>query len=363
MENATRVANGMSALKIDENIMRSAQDTAETMAYYKMGGHIGNVKDHISSFGYNNYYECWATENWWNAAPGMTLADVKAVWGDAAHMIPAENPLYCHIGAGVAEAADGTLYFVLQAAYPAHKAGCSYLLKKNADAHGLKPISATIGGGTFSGSNLIYAVQTVLPDGDGKTYHVVKQGQALAHIAAAYHTTIDALINWNQIKVETPLQLGQKLFIPSAEMSAQKPTVQPTILPTMSEDGKFRHVVAMGETLWTIAELWQANLEDLYAVNGLDEKSTINIGWKLFIPVTPTLTKLPTASPSPQQTQNAATETTPSLTVQPSGTPEPAVFQKKHATPGQSAAFIAVLATLSSGILICILFMIKIRRK
>ncbi len=310
MENESRAANGLAPLKVDENIMKCAQDTADKMAYYHMNGHIGDVRNRISSFGYNNYYECWATENWWLGRADSTLDEIRQSWGDQPHMIPAENPLYCHIGAGIAEADDGTVYFVLQAAYPAFKAGCDYVKPEVAEIHGLKRVTSG-GSGIFNGSDLIYKVITTTPDTDGKTWHTVKQGQALWHIANAYGTTVDELAFWNHIGTDTLLQMGQKLLIPG-EGSA--PTTLPTLLPTMGADGTFRHTVKQGETIWSIAKMWNIDIDRLLSTNGLNQESVINIGWNLWIPVTPTITSLPSSTLSPTATgipNLAKTETPP----------------------------------------------------
>ena len=293
MENESRSANGLSWLMIDDNIMKCAQDTADKMAYYHMNGHIGDVRNRISSFGYNNYYECWATENWWMGSAESTLEEIRLSWGDQPHMIPAENPLYCHIGAGIAEADDGTVYFVLQAAYPAFKAGCDYVKPEVAEIHGLKRVVAD-SNGSFNGSELIYKVLTTTPDVEGQTWHTVKQGQALWHIANAYGTTVDDLASWNHISNDSMLHLGQKLLIPEKGSASFAPTIPPTLLPTMNSDGTFRYPVKDGETIWSIAKMWNVDIDRLMTVNGLKQDSIINIGWKLWIPVTPTLTFSPT---------------------------------------------------------------------
>ena len=41
----------------------------------------------------------------WGASFGID--EIMLVWSDAAHMIPAVNPAYCNVGAGVAKAANG----------------------------------------------------------------------------------------------------------------------------------------------------------------------------------------------------------------------------------------------------------------
>ncbi len=52
-----------------------------------------------------------------------------------------------------------------------------------------------------------------MPDEQGAVYHVIRQGQALWHIADAYGTDIEALAEWNQMKTTDMLQVGEKLQI------------------------------------------------------------------------------------------------------------------------------------------------------
>ena len=61
--NGMRSSNGLGALSVDSALMACAQSTAETMAASHMTWHIGNVSGRASSFGYNNYNACFATEN------------------------------------------------------------------------------------------------------------------------------------------------------------------------------------------------------------------------------------------------------------------------------------------------------------
>ena len=49
-----------------------------------------------------------------------------------------------------------------------------------------------------------------------KTTHVVTKGETLTSIARRYHVNVNALVEANRISRQTPLQVGQKLIIPSA---------------------------------------------------------------------------------------------------------------------------------------------------
>lgn len=299
--NGQRAANGLAALSVDSSLMACAQSTASTMASYQMMWHIGDVSGRVSQFGYNGGGKAYATENF--ATGPATITSISGTWADYDHQIASTNPSYCHIGAGVAEA-NGVTYYIVQAAYPATGKGCSL----NAPSTGGSGVTTGAAGGSgttaapvFDMSQVIASIRIAEPDESGKIYHVVQNGQSLWSIASAYGVKIEDVARWNNIKDPAAISLNQKLFIPDPETLANEtlPTTVPTILPTMSADGKFRHEISSGETLWTISELWKANFQELKRINGLTDEMTLGLGWKLFIPVTPTVTSAPTMTPFP----------------------------------------------------------------
>ena len=294
--NGMRSANGLGALSVDYSLMACAQATAETMAASHMTWHIGNVSGRASSFGYNNYNTCFATENFMMGSSATTIGQIQASWSDASHMIPAQSSSYCHIGAGVATGSDGSMYFVVQAAYPAGVAGCGFIKSTGSYADS-------------SGSSLIIkAVVTATPDGTGMVYHTVEDGQTLWAISEAYKVSIGDIQAWNNLYNSTALSLGQKLYIPAKDEAGRTPTpqVELTVLPTADSQGIYYHEVTEGDTLWSISELWRVPLNSLYQANNMNAESSIGLGWKIRIPVTATPTLIPTDTPTPTAT---ATET------------------------------------------------------
>ena len=286
--NASRTANGYTALVIDQSIMISAQQTAEQMAAQRLNGHIGNVSQRVCAAGYNNGYGCQATENWVAVKSPVSVNRIMASWNDPAHMLPANNPSYQHVGAGAAVAADGTIYYVLQAAYPAGSGGNVYEGKGkeiNEYREYVMPVT-------------VVPVETALPDKDGYLFHKVQSGQTIWAIAQAYDVNADDLAAWNRVTDSTMLYPDQKLLIPFDVERRPTPTPDMTPFPTMSPDGKFRCVVEEGDTIWSIAQKWGVREADLLAVNGLNHDTVIGVGWKLFVPVTPTPTSVPTAVPT-----------------------------------------------------------------
>ncbi len=307
--NGMRSANGLGALSVDSALMACAQSTAETMAASNMTWHIGNVAGRASSFGYNNYNTCFATENFTMGPASMSISEVAASWADATHMIPATSSSYCHIGAGVASAGNGLVYYVVQAAYPAGSNGCGY-------AKGIGSGSAGNSGNSVGGSaSYIQAVVTSTPNENGSLIHTVQEGQSLWAISQAYDVSIEDIQAWNKMYNSTALSLGQELYIPSKDEAGHTPTPEAalTVFPTADSRGRFFHIVSEGDTLWSISELWNVPLNSIYQANGMNSESSIGLGWEIAIPVTATLTPLPTdtptITPSPTETQ------TPTLTL------------------------------------------------
>jgi LysM repeat protein/uncharacterized protein YkwD len=375
--NTLRVSHGLPALVEDPIINAVAQSTAKTMAANQMSWHIGNVSGRLAAAGYGGGSTVWATENF--AVGNLSIDQIMVIWSDASHMIPAVNPAYCNIGAGVARASNGRNYYVLQAAYTSAKSCGEYV----------SPGGTTPEGGI---SQWIVPVEIATPDDEGKVYHIVEAGQSFWAIAIAYQITIQDLEIWNNLSRESTLQVGQRLFIPGPDTegySTPTPvgmiqvstpdadgriihevqeyqtlttiaqayetliskilslnaiqmdwplqigqklvidpghiTPSPTPRPltpieklTPANDGNYYHIVKLNETLSWIASLYEVRLRDLMAWNGLNEESIIQPEQKLLLHVTPPATA--TATPGPP-TSTLDPTSTPSSTVLPTSLP------------------------------------------
>ncbi len=229
--NQARQTHGLQALMIDPILMSVAQSTAEIMAANQMQGHIGDVRGRVMAAGYGGGDTAWATENFVVLPPGADAMDVLQAWADDEHMIPVVNPNYQHIGAGVAIAPDGMVYYVLQAAYT---------------SRGWYRPNPTNRPGTLSptvdtASQFIYAVRTVTPQPDGRIIHVVQQGQTLWSIAIAYGVHIADLQRLNYYPADYyTVYTGQRLVIPTSAVSvaqakATPTSAQPDVAPTVSQ--------------------------------------------------------------------------------------------------------------------------------
>ncbi len=288
--NTLRASYGLPLLVEDPIINSVAQATADYMAANNMSSHIGDVRGRLQAAGYGGGAQVWATENF-AVARSFGIDEIMLAWSDPSHMIPAVNPAYCNIGAGVSKAANGQTYYVLQAAYTSAKACGEY---KSVVSAG----STTQPGGVTGVSQLIIPVKIATPDADGRIFHEVKAGQSFWAIAVAYKITINDLEVWNNLSRESKLQIGQKLFIPGSSTSGYStPTpVGMVLVATPNADGRIVHSVQAYHTLITIADAYDVKVETILANNGLQLDWPLQIGQNLVIDlgnITPSPTPRP----------------------------------------------------------------------
>lgn len=288
--NTLRMSYGLPALVEDPIINAVAQTTAQIMADNQMSWHIGDVSGRLQSAGYGGGSKVWGTENF-AVGSTFTIDEIMVAWADPSHMIPAVNPAYCNVGAGVATSSNGLTYFVLQAAYTAGTACGEYK-----PPQGFTPQPG--GTGQTGGGGIIVAVQKATPDAEGKIYHEVKSGQSFWAIAVAYQITIKDIETWNNISRDSGLQIGQKLFIPdeNTEGYATPTPVGMFLASTPDADGKIVHMVQPYQTLLTISDAYKVNMDALLALNGWQVDWPLQIGQELLVDagnITPSPTPRP----------------------------------------------------------------------
>jgi LysM repeat protein len=162
------------------------------------------------------------------------------------------------------------------------------------------------------------------PDAEGKIIHEVQPYQALITISNAYFVTLERLLSLNGLQADWPLQIGQELLIDPGNVTPS-PTPRP-LTPieqlTPDSEGNYYHVVKSGEFLAWIADLYEINLVDLTAWNGLTSGSIIQPGQQLLLRVTPpaTITPIP---PLPSATSTVSPTPLPPTSTQQLATPIP----------------------------------------
>ena len=296
--NTLRVSYGLPALIEDPIVNAVAQNTAQIMAANNMSWHIGDVRGRIAAAGYGGGGTVWATENFATSGGGWGIDEIMAAWADPDHMRPAVEPAYCHVGAGMAEAANGRIYYVLQAAYVSGQE-CGSV--SSAPPAGGVPQPGAVPNPV---SQLIIPVKIATPDAEGKTFHEVQAGQSFWSIAIAYQVTIRDIEVWNNTSRDIPLKSGQRLFIPNENTAGYAtPTPFGMIVPAKPDaDGKIVHEVQAYQALFTIAEAYQVPMDRLLTLNGWQEDWPLQVGQKLVIDPghvtpSPTLTNIQKLTP------------------------------------------------------------------
>ena len=111
--------------------------------------------------------------------------------------------------------------------------------------------------------------------GEGSIQHTVQPGETLISIAQRYGTTVDALMQANNLTSSSQIYAGQVLTIPASSGSRGG-----------TLGCRIRHTVQSGEWVWQIARNYGVSPYDILAVNGLTVQSaqTIYPGTVLCIP-------------------------------------------------------------------------------
>ena len=280
--NTLRVSYGLPALIEDPIVNAVAQSTAATMAANNMSWHIGNVRGRIAAAGYGGGGTVWATENFAVSSGGMGIDEIMAAWADPDHMRPAVEPAYCHVGAGAAQASNGRIYYILQAAYVSGQE-CGSVSSAPPEGGNSQP--GGVPNAAPGVSQLIIPVKIATPDAEGKIFHEVQAGQSFWSIAIAYQITIRDIEVWNNLSRNVPLRAGQRLFIPNENTAGYAtPTPFGMIVPAKPDaDGKIVHEVQPYQALITISEAYNVPVERILAFNGWQEEWPLQIGQKLVI--------------------------------------------------------------------------------
>jgi LysM repeat protein len=132
-----------------------------------------------------------------------------------------------------------------------------------------------------------------LPASKRLTYrhHRVKGGDTLWKIAARYNSSIEAIRDFNRVRNPRALRVGSSLIVPTlrsgprAKVYASAPVKRAARVAqriTKAVSSASHHVVAPGDTLWSISRKYDTTVGFIKAKNGL-RSSRIVVGEKLRI--------------------------------------------------------------------------------
>jgi LysM repeat protein len=128
------------------------------------------------------------------------------------------------------------------------------------------------------------------PTPSGPITYIVEEGDNLSLIAEKFGVDIQILMYVNNIAVADEIYVGQELIIPveGTELPTETP-LPATLLPGQ----KIIYRVKPGDTLESIAALFNSTAEAIAEENGIEDPNAIGIGQELIVPVniaTPTPT-------------------------------------------------------------------------
>ena len=119
---------------------------------------------------------------------------------------------------------------------------------------------------------------------------------------------------------------------PIEPTSTMEPFIEPIIIATPKPDGSVIHVVLYGQSLWSIADIYEIPLADLIANNNLTEESTIFLNQELIIvPAVPAIADV--AETDETTASEEAPEPTKTLAPTPTRTYTPTSTKTPFSTP------------------------------
>ncbi|MEM7330611.1 MAG: LysM peptidoglycan-binding domain-containing protein [Chloroflexota bacterium] len=268
MVNQFRVDNGLPPFQTNNALLSAAQNQANYMAEFSVfSSHVGyggsTPQTRADAAGYGGFVvenivggssmTPWQGLNWWRNSPIHYNTLVTTRYSEA----------------GTAFATNGTEnFFVLVV--------------------GRRSNDTSTPNEDTSPAPLIVAPSVLAtPNEDGSIVHMVQEGQALWSLAAYYEVPLTDILLFNNFSDTHFIQPGDDVVIQLAEGQAPPPTPTP---PTT-------HIVQSGQSLWSLALLYDIKFADLLLFNGLNETSLLQPGDELIIRLAPGEAPPPTPTP------------------------------------------------------------------
>ena len=117
--------------------------------------------------------------------------------------------------------------------------------------------------------------------------HKIGNGETISEIAEQYHTTMSSIRAANNLRGNT-IRAGQHLMIPvsTKPLDEYSQSADARLARTQGkerEGNKFEHVVARGDSFWTISQHYKVTTRQLASWNGMAPGDTLSIGKKLVV--------------------------------------------------------------------------------
>ena len=108
-----------------------------------------------------------------------------------------------------------------------------------------------------------------LADNNEFINYKVIEGDTLWQISQKYNTSLEIILAYNSIKEKDILSLGQIIKIPNNDFQTTDYII---------------HIVKKGETLWSIAQQYNLEVDSIRATNNISNPELLSIGQKVKIP-------------------------------------------------------------------------------
>ena len=117
--------------------------------------------------------------------------------------------------------------------------------------------------------------------------HKVKNGEAISQIADRYNVTVSTIRSANDLSGNM-IRAGSYLMIPVAtkplsDYSQTADARRERKQATVRQGNRVEHIVASGESFWTISRKYGVDIKKLASWNGTSPRDTLAVGQKLVV--------------------------------------------------------------------------------
>jgi murein DD-endopeptidase MepM/ murein hydrolase activator NlpD len=134
------------------------------------------------------------------------------------------------------------------------------------------------------------AAAAPLPEIEGAAWHRLSEGETLWEVASTYEVSVDDIVARNELDDDAVRMLrpGQAIQVPGitardVERAAERRARE---TPEASRSRGFRHTLAQGETIWSLAGAFGVSTGEIMAANRLspEQATALREGRTLYIP-------------------------------------------------------------------------------
>ena len=169
--------------------------------------------------------------------------------------------------------------------------------------------------------------------------YTVKPGETLSELAERYGTSVQRLMELNNLRGPQDLLAGSRIQVPITRTTAAAPK------PAVNKNAT-QHKVQSGETLSVIADRYGVSMQNLIALNGISNPNQVEVGRTLKLRGTPKPAAKPAAAKPAPKPQTVAAKPTAKPAPQPAAKPatQPVAAQPAAAKPAPAPAATAAAA-------------------